>query len=253
MEERYIFFGRVLPERVPMSFEMQEIEIRSDLGIIFNISASVHKNQAVCNVSILNGKSDIFTIRNLVENALRVWVDLIGYHMACRFSLEITSAVWGMNERLIFGIDVPVLSQHRPKLTELRTGQLDVVAAEPAAQSVLADFREAIGHPVLTGLFLYRAVETMMQAMKESESEKADNAWRRFRETLCVSRDAIDFLKKHADPPRHGKIHQISDKDRAALFLIADELIRRYLAFLEGGQVPLSPSEHPLLREQPPD
>lgn len=83
--------------------------------------------------------------------------------------------------------------------------------------------------PVGTGLFSYRAIEAIMQAMRSSDEESNGFAWGRTRGTLRVDRSAIDYVRSFADRPRHGRPSGISDQDRAQVFKITDEVIRRYL------------------------
>jgi hypothetical protein len=56
-----------------------------------------------------------------------------------------------------------------------------------------------------TGFHCYRAIDAMMQSMKDIENDKDEAAWTRLRDRLRVKRTPIDVVKAHADLPRHGK------------------------------------------------
>ncbi len=87
-----------------------------------------------------------------------------------------------------------------------------------------------------------------MQAMKENPNEKENVVWPRLNLTLCVDRTVIDYVKSHADFPRHGKPSLITDEERAKVFEITDEIIRRHLAYLMNDKAALSEQEFPLLK-----
>lgn len=164
--------------------------------------------------------------------------------------VEIISAVsQETNEWSVFGIEVPVLASRRNKRDH---GVVDarlvrVIGRSIPAQIVLADFREAMRTPVGTGFFCYRAIEAMMQSMKVAPQEKDASAWARLRETLSIDRTAIDAIKQHADLPRHGSPSVILDTDRAKVFVLADEIINRFLEYLIRGEKVLPSGEFPVL------
>jgi hypothetical protein len=82
----------------------------------------------------------------------------------------------------------------------------------------------------------------MMQSIRLG-GEKETHAWGRLREALRVDRGALDYVKRHSDFPRHGKPWSISNEERARVFTITDEVIRRYLEWLVRGKQPLPETE----------
>lgn len=125
---------------------------------------------------------------------------------------------------------------------------LAAVGREPAAHSViLADSSQAMHSPTLTGFFCYRSIEGMMQSMKANPSDDNVSAWEKLRRNLRIERSAIDWVKSHADFPRHGKIHFMSDAVRADVFATTHEIIRRYLEYLVRGKTVLPEDEFPPL------
>ena len=75
--------------------------------------------------------------------------------------------------------------------------------------------------------------------------------WDMLRSRLQLNRPVIDAIKGHADYPRHGKVSLIGDADRGKVFRLTDQIVKRYLAYLRGGKVPLVSSEFSLLRDSP--
>ena len=254
---RWAFFGRVVPERIPLSIGTPIIwssEVK-DFGINMDVSFCIADGQLVCNTNVTQGNADTNTVRNLIEIQIRSVVDLIGYLHAVRYDVDIISAInLQTGDRVVFGINIPVLTDRRKNA---KTGDyprkldgqlLQTVMSELAAQVVLQEFREAMGFAIGTGFHCYRAIEAMMQSIRTSDIEKETTAWDRLRQHLCVNRGAIDFVKDHADLSRHGRPSSISEADRAKVFNITDEIIRRYLHYLSKGKTPLPDSDFPILQ-----
>jgi hypothetical protein len=83
--------------------------------------------------------------------------------------------------------------------------------------------------------------------MKSDKIKDDKAAWGEFNRCLRLDRSASDFIKKYADYPRHGRPWSMSDKDRANVFILTDEIIYRFLEFLRRGAVPLAETDFPLL------
>lgn len=252
---RWAFFGRVLPERIPLRIGTPtpigwSAEVKS-FGLKYNAEFRCADGQIVAHASVTEGATDVYTLRNLVEQNIRPYIDAIGYVEAVNYDLDFISAVsLDTGEGVVFGIKIPAIAEARdPKKSGTISGDLLIaVVNEPAAQIALADFREAMRVPVGTGFFCYRAMEAIMQAIRSSDAEKEANAWDRTRATLRVDRSALDYVKKFADPPRHGRPSNISDQERAQVFKITDEVIRRFLQYLLREKKPLSEEEFPTYR-----
>jgi hypothetical protein len=250
--QTWSFFGRVLPERIPLKIAdpLSGSSIVEVLDLAFDWSIGVADSQVVATCTVTRGEPDLPTLRNLIEAEIRSLADLIGYLHAVRFDVDIVSAIrHETGERCVFGTSIPAIAQRR-KLDDygkLQTDLLVAIAGEPHARAALADFREAMRVPVGTGFFCYRAVEAMMQSMKLRADEKDRVAWERLRTTLQIDRSALEYLKGHADYPRHGRVGAISDSQRAHVFRISDEVIHRYLEYLQRGKQELAKTEFPLL------
>ena len=183
-----------------------------------------------------------------MENDIRIATDLIGYLIGGSFDVHMISATSNAGPSVVFGIKVPALEEARgAQITSIESDLVNAVAQEIPARLVLADFREAIRNPAGTGFFCYRAVEAMMQSTKAHPDERDAVAWKTLRDRLQIDRAFIAEIKKHADYPRHGKVSSINDADRAKVFRLTDQIVRRYLEFLRRGKIPLSASEFPSL------
>jgi hypothetical protein len=252
--KKWVFFGRVLPERLPLKLS-EAIKGTCAPDVVkmsYEFDIAIADGQVVVNISITEGNTDLFTLRNLVESNIRSITDVIGYLEGLSFDIDMISAAsLDTGDRCIFGTAIPVVQDQRRKSGAPRAlpgDLLQIVCRDPHAQIVLADFREAMRVPVGTGFFCYRAIEAMMQSMKWRDDENEKAAWPRVRRVLRIDRAPIEYVKDHSDIPRHGKPANISDEQRAKVFMITDEVIRRFLAYLIRGKTELPEAEFPEFR-----
>jgi hypothetical protein len=248
--EAWTFFGRVLPERVPISISepLSMACVFEEANFLINCTIAIADSQVIANVSVNSGETDIMTLRNAVVGCVRPVVDLIGYLHGISFDVEIVSvASRETNAVIVFGIGIPAVTELRKpeSLGKLDASLLQSVASQPHAQMALADFRMAMRLPEGTGFFCYRALEAMMQSMKVNDKEGDNAAWERLRENLWVTREKLDSVKRHSDLPRHGKISNISDSQRADVFMITDEVVRRFIQYITRGCIALPEGEFP--------
>lgn len=249
--QAWVFTGRVVPERTPLVIKASKFR-RSwpDLGVETEFSIFVHDSQIACDVDVVSGTADVLTLRNLTEATIREVVDAIGYARGVSFDVEITSAISKTtDERIVFGHEIPSLWQQRQQNPTIINQELfNAILTNPEAGMALADFREAMRSPIGTGFFCYRAVEAIMQGMKVVPTENENTiSWPRLRNALNINKETLIYLKNHSDFPRHGKIYSITDSDRAKIFAISDEILRRFFAYLVAGKLPLPLNDFPEL------
>ena len=68
---RYIFTGKVLPERVDFSLTPHQIEATTNTGQKFKITISVQKSQIFLEVTSENAIDDIPTLKNGIVDFVR--------------------------------------------------------------------------------------------------------------------------------------------------------------------------------------
>jgi hypothetical protein len=247
----WIFIGRVVPERFPVRVQFPaSSNVVAQLGLRFDSHVGIADGQIIVDVSITQGSTDLPTLRNLVEQDIRTMTDLIGYQNGFAYDVDLILAICrDTGERHVFGPVIPILSQRRGGVfsSSIDLATLSAVVQEIGAKIALASFREAIKVAVDSGFFCYRAIEAMMQSMRVRDSEKDKVVWDRLKTTLCVEESAIYYVKGHADTPRHGKASVISDAERATVFSLTDEIIKRYIQYLVRGKTPLPLAEFPKL------
>lgn len=247
----WLFIGRILPERNPVSVIVPQSTARADdFGLKFRCQVGISRGQMLVNVTITEGKIDIFTLKDLIESQVRSTIDLIGYLRGEIFDVDLVSVHSPQSGFChVFESAIPVLLERRKDFpSAIDTNLLSAIGENTVAQIVLANFREAMRIPTDTGFFCYRAIEAMMQSMKGSDEESESAAWQTLREALLVDRAVIDEIKKHADAPRHGRPASILDEDRAKVFTYTDLVVDRYLKYLVRGKAGLSESDFAVLR-----
>src|SRR6266571_6404487 len=205
---RWTFFGRVLPERVPLTWDTPWEGSADFLGVVFDFRVIIHASQAIVDLTVKDGDPDVPSLRNAAADCIRTITDLAGYKQGYCFDVEVVSAICrDTSDWTVFGIEIPILATRRSaeRVGAIDGGLFKMIAQNPAARIVLAEFREAMRVPVGTGFHCYRAIEAMMQSMKADPEDVDGPAWEQLRDRLRIHRSAIDEVKLHADFPRHGK------------------------------------------------
>src|SRR5665648_1082519 len=90
---KYVFSGKVLPERATIGITVNGIKIDAiDAGISGTVNVSIIASQVSVIINT-NSDSDIWTLKNYVEYLVRSLVDAIGYLYGRGYDVEITSVV----------------------------------------------------------------------------------------------------------------------------------------------------------------
>ncbi len=161
-EYTYILTGRVIPERALLDISEVKLKVpASDDVPEGDLFIEVIKSQICVRFSASGEIRNILTLRNIVEDAARMLLDVAGYSAGYGYDAEIVQAVRSnTSEKYVFGIDVPVLAGVCEKDGVTVN---DIFAALSKTDgyyfpNALADVREAIKSPKDTGFFCYRAI-----------------------------------------------------------------------------------------------
>jgi len=240
----YVFSGRIYPERSTVTLCGKEAPLKAvfksneegDNELDGEISIEIICAQITAVFRTENNIRDVYTLKNMVSDAIRLHVDTFGYIMGYGLELEVTSVLLPDGRSIIFGVDIPILfGAHESRLNKLNEiMQLFAVAEGDFLRRCFADLRRAINNPVDTGFFCYRAIESLKLSFckKECCDEKA--GWLKLRNSLKVKRANIDKIKKFADPVRHGDVIRISDNERGEIFTITWDIVDRYIDYCIG-------------------
>ncbi len=237
-ENIYIFTGRVIPERTLVSIS----EFRGKVNASEDVpEGDLYVEVIMSQISVrfvASGKvRNIFTLRNTVEDAVRIFLDAAGYSRGYGYDAEIVQVVVAnTGEKHVFGIDVPALAgiceQVGITVNDIFTAVLKTDGHY--LRHALANVREAIKSPIDTGFFCYRAIETLKNccAFRNAASTEGTTAWELFRNTYSVSKEDILYIKGIADPVRHGnylQVKPVTDEDRKKVFVSTWEIINKFI------------------------
>ena len=237
---QYTFFGKVHPERCNVSIT----EIRAKVGapgdeihgeLRYYISLSQVTATFVCEKPVAN----VYTLRNYVEDAIRVALDALGYTLACGYDLEVTEMIDSLGNRpIVFGVGIPAVENAAAQGGVSFEAIMSLFADARGAylQRCLADLREAIRIPKDTGFFCYRAIESLRQFFLRDKAAKDEkSSWKILRSELGVDRADIDAVKALADPVRHGDSAGISDDQRAKTFQLTWGIVNKFVKYGNAG------------------
>jgi hypothetical protein len=74
----WTFFGRILPERIPLSITPPERTAHApDFGLRYRVKIQIADAQFIAPTVIESGQIDVHSLRNLVENDIRIATDLV--------------------------------------------------------------------------------------------------------------------------------------------------------------------------------
>jgi hypothetical protein len=234
----YIFSGRVVPERALL--DTSEFLFKAVASVDVpegDLYIQIIKSQVAARFMCVGSVTNIFTLRNIVEDATRTLLDAVGYHRGYGYDLEIVQMIRpDSSEKRVFGIDVPVLVGACEQAGVTFQHIMVALGARDGAylRHALADLREAIKSPKDTGFFCYRAVESLMNCVVARNGVSLDKAegWELFRASYSIDREQVMAIKTFADPVRHGnlsQLYQVSDQDRSRLFTSAWQIVNRFI------------------------
>src|ERR1700737_758683 len=102
---QWTFFGRVLPERIPLKVALPEWTSElTEFGLRYRVTVQIADGQFVVPVIIESGQIDVRTLRNLVENDIKIATDLIGYLIGGSFDHDIVSGTSAPGPPGCFGL-----------------------------------------------------------------------------------------------------------------------------------------------------
>lgn len=239
-EVQYTFSGKVHPERANVSITEIRAQLRTsgaeiDGELRYYIALSQVTATFVCQKPVPN----VFTLKNYIEDAIRVALDGLGYTLGCGYDLEVTSMIDSLGNRpVIFGVGIPVLEKVAAE-AGIRFEEIMELFKDSTGgylQHCLADLREAIRAPKDTGFFCYRAIESLRQFFIHEKGARDDKtSWQMFRESLNADRAEIDRIKGFADPTRHGHSVEITDAQRAEVFRLTWGLVNKFIKYAKAG------------------
>jgi hypothetical protein len=243
----YIFFGKVMPERAnvnisPMTGEIKNLnsekigEMKTSI-LLSQITAQITQNNLIQNYD------EMLTLKNALEDAIRIQLDVLGYTNSCGYDIEITQVTDLAGNVQVFGVNIENTDQFplkRPKkffeiMTLFSTNKGEYLRLS------LSDLREAIRNPKDTGFFCYRSIECLRQYfvdvnnLNNQKDKDRQKSWKIMRGELSIDRQKINFVKEYADPVRHGGKKPYSSAEGKKMLETTWEIIDKYVIYACNG------------------
>ena len=241
------FHGRVYPDRSPLSFgPVNNIEIFGRSGTRARIDeVLIRDGEVTCTVDIEN-TTHVVNLRNIVDLALRGWIDLIGFEAGLYFDLDIETATWGDGQSFTFTNGIPVLQKFSNSERKIDAPLLQLVGRNEGAITALACMRKAMREALATGFYCYQGIEAMRHGLNGTK-QKSKGAWETFRQHLSIDEPVLRYVEARAEDKRHGRSADISDVERQTVFLILKCVTQRYFDYMLAATMHSSATAFPLL------
>jgi len=238
----YNFFGIVHPERANVTISRIGMILNlPEVGIVdVEVSSTITCSQISVSAYSLTKIEDVPSLKNYIEDAIRIEVDVLGYLNGCGYSIEIIQMIDSLGSPpVIFGVDIPIL---RPALESDFTLAFSEIIdlfrdyKSDALRRSLADFREAIRNPKDTAFFCFRSIESLRHFfISEKNAKDKKQSWECLREELGIEKSEIEAIQVFADPIRHGDTRYISGAQRAEVYTITKAMIEKFIAYAKNG------------------
>lgn len=237
---QYPFFGVVHPERAIVSILQLRMDIAApSANLTGHLSVTVALSQITAVFKTDTPIDNPFTLKNYIEDFIRAIIDALGYAKGCGYDVEIIQMVDDVgNQPLVFGVGIPILAVSDEKSGQVFSDIVQLYVDERGTnlQRCLADLREAIRSPKDTGFFCYRAIESLRDYFTGAKHLSTDRqSWEILRDELGIERQDIDYIKRFADPLRHGSTKSMNDSERAQILRITWTVVDKYIAYAGQG------------------
>ncbi len=247
---RYIFIGKVLPERVDFSLTPHELDVITSTGLNFKIKLAIQRSQIFVEVISDNEIDDIYTIKNIIVDFVRKYTDTYGYLKGYGYDLEITYVILPDNQQLIFSVSIGEIEKDSDSRPKIEYGKIIELINNPENYSLglsLTDLNLSIKYPKDTGVFCYRSIESIMQFFNKgdpADTESRKKAWNSLNENLRISNEWITYVREFALNPRHGSPKFPSGDERVKIMKHTWNVVDRFLIYLLNNKQPLDKSAY---------
>ncbi len=242
------FCGRILPETPAFSLELPFhviFEGLSGIQIAMEVSLADSQIFALC----LSNETHLPTLRNYVTDQVQLFIDVVGFTRGFRFDVDIRSAVVNGGKFTSFSTIYPALAatvKDRP-INDLEL--LPLCKEDSALVLALGDLRNAMRSASDSGLFCYRAVESIMQSFKKPTDKDERKVWQKMNDALKIEYSFTNSkIKDFADARRHGSGSFITGAQRDDCMVACATIIFRFAQFLKAGRQDLPLSQFPTLK-----
>ncbi len=189
------------------------------------------------------------TLHNYVADQVQIIIDACGFLNGLWFDVDIQTAAASDGSFTSFNTKYDALANTTSDRPIEYLEMLPLLTNNSALVLALSDLRSAMRAAADTGLFCYRALESIMQSFRQPhENEK--QAWQRMNSALRSTYGYIkNQIKQFSDARRHGADFFITGAQRDACIIACATIVYRYCRYLQFGKVPLG-TEYVLLTDE---
>lgn len=214
----YAFYGRIYPERAILGLEDEMQIIHGTDSHQIEINVFIHGSQILIEAFPDYEVENIHTLRNMVRNGVKSLTNPLSFLSGHYVDIEITSVIGPDGHKRVFGVVYGFIEDNLTEeeiREEIFPALMKLYSTEAGEylQQAFADFRLAMEHPIDTGFFCFRAVESLRQFFDDGGSDS--ESWDRLRSNLDVDRETIEEnIQAYASDRRHGDVIEITEDER---------------------------------------
>ena len=185
-----------------------------------------------------SGLEDIVTLTAHVQHFVTEIIDAFGHAQGRPRRISINSAVSAKGDYFSFSAAWPtpredaevLLSLLHPISKDSRKGDAGFCLGR-----ALANAREAKLSGWDTGLFAFRAIESLRQFfVEEKDGSKTLPSWSKMAQSLRIDSGWIEPLRSLSTAHRHGQSRHTPSEERLSAIGMVNDVISRFVAYVES-------------------
>ncbi len=229
---KYIFFGKVQPERATLTISDISAEVGADDSPFKGtVKVSIKLSQVVVELDT-DMKLSTVDLRNTVENFVYTMVDVYGYLKGYAYSVELHSVyIPETQENEVFGIDVIKITEDEKNRPLNYHDTLLLALKHPKLYMVLKDLRDAIKRPFDTFFHCRRATETIMQHFMTSGNKA--KGWKDTIRILGLNEADVNEIKNSGGGQRHGEYKSVLGEKRVDIMMKTWKVVDKFVEYLK--------------------
>jgi hypothetical protein len=233
-EDRYVFVGRVHPERYGPHIEPDLPEFSAG-GLRFRLS--LHHAQLV--VEVLGSHSGtLLDLKNMVVDLAQLMLNAVGFVAAAAFNVEVVSCLDPRGEVHVFNTAFDGLRADGD-ISEDESGVFQLLwkagAKSIAVRLAMADLNRAIQSPGDTLFYCYRAMESIRQRYQPAGGDDDAASWKAMRAATGTGEVDARWLGKVANVRRHGAFADVTEDDRRRALVLTRATVLAYARLVLAG------------------
>ncbi len=246
---KYIFTGKTYPERVNFSVGLELPFILKHLNFGLKSETSIKFKNSVITVELWsnvdhskNANCNLETLKNIVEENVRLVVDAYCFVKSYSYDIEITRVLCtDLRIDYTFGVRGEWNITKDEQITNTEFTKILKLFDRPERvflKDVFADFRRSIKYPGMTACFCFRAMETTRRFYFEDQTntdkdKRRRDGWQKLRNEFNLKESDFTEIQKFALPNRHGDYPVISYQERERIMNFTRGIIERLIYKLD--------------------